>query len=474
MTAREIAEAVRTKQRSAREVVDEHLARIDEREAELHAFNLVLADEARGGRERDRRTRRRRRRSRSAGRRAHRAEGQHVHARHPDHVLVAHPRRLAAAVRRHRRRAVARRRRDRDRQDQPRRVRDGLVDGELGVRPHAQPARHEARARRFERRQRGRGRGRVQPARLRLRHRRLDPPARGVVRRRRPEADVRPGVALRPRRVRVEPRPDRPVHHDRRRRRRSRSRSSPATTRSTRHRSPSRSRRTATCCATASKACASASSPSSSRPTVSRSMSCAESRRRPPRSSAPAPRSTRRRCRRRSTACRRTTSSLRGGVEQPRPLRRRALRPARRRADHGRDEHEDAHRGLRRRGEAPHHARHVRALGGLLRRVLRQGAARAHAHPARLRAGLRELRRADRPNRAVHRVRVRRQGRSVGDVPQRRVHDPVQPQRPSGDVGAVRRGRRRSADRRAGARSGARREAVMLRTAAALEAAAPR
>ena len=47
MTAREIAEAVRSKQRSAREVVDEHLSRIDERESELHAFNLVLADEAR-------------------------------------------------------------------------------------------------------------------------------------------------------------------------------------------------------------------------------------------------------------------------------------------------------------------------------------------------------------------------------------------------------------------------------------------
>ena len=47
MSAREIAEAVRSKQRSAREVVDEHLALIDEREAELHAFNLVLADEAR-------------------------------------------------------------------------------------------------------------------------------------------------------------------------------------------------------------------------------------------------------------------------------------------------------------------------------------------------------------------------------------------------------------------------------------------
>ncbi|MEY2432047.1 MAG: aspartyl-tRNA(Asn)/glutamyl-tRNA(Gln) amidotransferase subunit [Acidimicrobiaceae bacterium] len=47
MSARAIADDVRAKRRSAREVVDEHLARIDEREAELHAFNLVLADEAR-------------------------------------------------------------------------------------------------------------------------------------------------------------------------------------------------------------------------------------------------------------------------------------------------------------------------------------------------------------------------------------------------------------------------------------------
>jgi aspartyl-tRNA(Asn)/glutamyl-tRNA(Gln) amidotransferase subunit A len=46
-TAREIARAVRSKERSARDVVEEHLARIDEREADLHAFNLVLADEAR-------------------------------------------------------------------------------------------------------------------------------------------------------------------------------------------------------------------------------------------------------------------------------------------------------------------------------------------------------------------------------------------------------------------------------------------
>jgi aspartyl-tRNA(Asn)/glutamyl-tRNA(Gln) amidotransferase subunit A len=47
MSAIEIAAAVKSGERSAREVVDEHLGRIDERESELHAFNLVLADEAR-------------------------------------------------------------------------------------------------------------------------------------------------------------------------------------------------------------------------------------------------------------------------------------------------------------------------------------------------------------------------------------------------------------------------------------------
>jgi aspartyl-tRNA(Asn)/glutamyl-tRNA(Gln) amidotransferase subunit A len=47
VTARAIAQSVRSGERSALDVVDEHLARIDEREAELHAFNLVLRDEAR-------------------------------------------------------------------------------------------------------------------------------------------------------------------------------------------------------------------------------------------------------------------------------------------------------------------------------------------------------------------------------------------------------------------------------------------
>ena len=44
-TAIEIAAAVRSGRRHARvDVVDEHLARIADREGEIHAFNLVLAE----------------------------------------------------------------------------------------------------------------------------------------------------------------------------------------------------------------------------------------------------------------------------------------------------------------------------------------------------------------------------------------------------------------------------------------------
>ena len=47
MTAQEIANAVRSGARTARDVLEEHLARVHEREEELHAFNLVLEAEAR-------------------------------------------------------------------------------------------------------------------------------------------------------------------------------------------------------------------------------------------------------------------------------------------------------------------------------------------------------------------------------------------------------------------------------------------
>jgi aspartyl-tRNA(Asn)/glutamyl-tRNA(Gln) amidotransferase subunit A len=47
MTALDVAAAVRAGTRSAREVVEEHLQTISGREGDVHAFNLVLADEAR-------------------------------------------------------------------------------------------------------------------------------------------------------------------------------------------------------------------------------------------------------------------------------------------------------------------------------------------------------------------------------------------------------------------------------------------
>ena len=47
MGAVDLARQVRTGARTARDVVEEHLAAIDDRESDLHAFNLVLAEEAR-------------------------------------------------------------------------------------------------------------------------------------------------------------------------------------------------------------------------------------------------------------------------------------------------------------------------------------------------------------------------------------------------------------------------------------------
>ena len=84
----------------------------------------------------------------------------------------------------------------------------------------------------------------------------------------------------------------------------------------------------------------------------------------------------------------------RRGVEQPGPLRRRPLRPSRggpRRPD--RHVLPVARRGLRRRGQAPHHARHLRPVQRLQGCLLSQGAEGAPADPRRFRQGLRRVRR---------------------------------------------------------------------------------
>ena len=92
-------------------------------------------------------------------------------------------------------------------------------------------------------RQRGGGGRRLRAPGPRLRHRRLDPPARGAVRRRRREAHLRAGVPLRAHGLRQLAGPDRPVRRRRWPTPRCCWRSSPATTRWTPRRSPSRRRR---------------------------------------------------------------------------------------------------------------------------------------------------------------------------------------------------------------------------------------
>ena len=119
---------------------------------------------------------------------------------------------------------------------------------------------------------------------------------------------------------------------------------------------------------------------------------------------------------------------------QPGPVRRHALRPAGRRRRH-RDAEEvmalDPGAGLRRRGQAPHHPRHLRAVQRLLRRLLRPGAEGAHADHPGLRRRLRARstcwsRRRRRPSRS-------RSASSVDDPMAMYltdlVHDPVQPGR---------------------------------------------
>ena len=120
------------------------------------------------------------------------------------------------------------------------------------------------------------------------------------------------------------------------------------------------------------------------------------------------------------------------GVRQPGALRRRPLRPASRgaRRHDRRDVRADAGGGLRRRGQAADHARHLCAVVRLLRRLLRDGAAHPDADPAGLRRGVREGRPDLDADLADGRVPDRRPpGRPVGDVRVRCADGAAQPER---------------------------------------------
>ncbi len=147
-----------------------------------------------------------------------RGQGHLLHRGRADHGRLADPRGLPAALHGDRRAAPRRRRRPRARQDQHGRVRDGLLERELGLRAGAEPVGPRPRARRLLGRLGGGRRRRPRALRDRHRHRRLDPPARLALRDRRPQAHLRRDLALRDDRLRLLARPVRAADPRRHRR----------------------------------------------------------------------------------------------------------------------------------------------------------------------------------------------------------------------------------------------------------------
>jgi hypothetical protein len=140
---------------------------------------------------RRRRAHRRRRRRAAAGR-ADRPQGHLRHQGLPQHRRLEDAGGLPLALRCHRGAQAGRGRRRDPGQAELRRVRHGLGQRELGLRPGEEPVGHEPHSRRLLGRQR-RGGGRAAGAgRDRHRHRRLDPPAGRVLRHHRHQADLWP------------------------------------------------------------------------------------------------------------------------------------------------------------------------------------------------------------------------------------------------------------------------------------------
>ena len=456
--------------RSAVDVVDEHLARIDERDGEIHAFNLVLADEARAAAAVvDDQV--------AAGDDPGPLAGVPVALKdnlctrgipttcssrilegwQPPYTATVVDRVVAAGA---------------------------VVVGKTNLDEFAMGSSTENSAFGPTRNphdptrvpggssggQRGGGGGRLRPAGARLRHRRLDPPAGGAVRRGRREADLRRREPLRADCLRVQPRPDRPAGRHRRRRRhalRGHRRPRPARLDVDPGPGPSpscrRSARASTACASASSArCVRASTPTSwpgstPPPTPSRRPGAKVDEVSVPAVVygltayyliAPAEAS--------SNLAR--YDGVRYGLRVDAPDTAR-MNAATRAAGFGDEVKRRIMLGTYALSAGYYDAYYGKALK--VRRLIAR----------RLRARLRAVRPAAVADRAVGGVRARRQDRrSVRHVPERRVHHPVEPGRPSGHERAVRHRRRRPARRRAAARP-APRGGAMFRGALVLEEA---
>ena len=183
-TARAIRDAVAAGSRSARDVCRGALDRIRDADRQLNAFRYVDEEGAMARAARDRRPPRPTCRLCRCSASRWRSRTTSARRRMPTTAASRVLERLRPALRRDGRRAARGRRRGHRRQDQLRRVRDGVVDRELGVRRHAQSVESRADSRRLERWIGGGGRRRAGAARARLGHRRLDPAAGRALRRR--------------------------------------------------------------------------------------------------------------------------------------------------------------------------------------------------------------------------------------------------------------------------------------------------
>ena len=198
LTLAEARDGLRKRAFSAAELADAHLAAIEQARA-LNAY--VLETPERRARDGEGRRRAAQGRRRAAARRhSARHQGSVRDQGRAHHRLLAHPRQFRAALRVDRHRAALARRRGDARQAQQRRVRDGLVERDLVLRPGDQSvAAARARTRRWCRAARPAARRRRSPRSSASARPRPTPAARSASRRRSParSASSRPTGAAR-------------------------------------------------------------------------------------------------------------------------------------------------------------------------------------------------------------------------------------------------------------------------------------